>query len=375
MSSLYVVTNRAFRRDSESGSYELLDRLNPKGSKELRIFEARPQDDALERWHFDQVPDKVSLQHFRDAGVEPFTRKTAYRGSDLISASVAKRLQQNQHNLLLFVHGYNNTALDACRRAWRLGQRYGLQVIVFSWPANGGGEWLIEDLHGKASYKSDKSDARSSIEALDRTLGRMQLLMNELNRAFLPKIQAEAVAAFPSDRHQQRAMIAKLLRERACPFKVTLLAHSMGNYLYKKMLLSSGERLSANTVFDNVILKAADANHEKHAEWVRRILIRHRVYIVVNQNDDALRLSTMKIGEDQKPRLGNTLSGQDADNASYIDCTFCAGDRHSYFEELDFGDERDRSKTLCEFYTKAFNGEIAEEALTYHPGTNTYRVP
>lgn len=375
MSSLFVITNRAFRRDGNTGSYDLLDKLNPKGSKELRIFEARPEDDALQRWHLDAVPDKVSLHHFTDAGVEPFVRKTAYRASDLVSACLAKRLRDHNHNLLMFIHGYNNTALDACRRAWRLGKRYGLQVVVFTWPANGGGEWLIENLHGKGSYKSDKSDARSSIEALDRALGRMQMLMNELNRAFLPKIQQEAVAAFPDNRHEQRAMIAKLLRERACPFKVSLLAHSMGNYLYKKMLLSSGERLSTNTIFDNVILKAADTNHADHAEWVQRILIRHRVYVIVNQNDDALRLSTMKIGEEQEPRLGNTLSSQDADNASYIDCTFCAGDRHSYFEELDFDGEEDRSKALCEFYARAFNGEIAEEVLKYYPGTNTYRVP
>ena len=375
MKSMFVVTNRAFRRDPQTGSYVLLDNLNKKGSKELRLFEAQPEDDSLKAWRFEPVPDKVNAQHFRDANVEPFLRKTQYRGSDLAAARIADRLQTNKQNLVFFVHGYNNTALDACRRAWRLAARYNVEVIVFTWPANGGGEWLLEDLHGTASYKSDKSDARSSTEALDRALGRMQMLMNELNRAFLPRIREEAAAAFPDDRHSQRAMIAQLLRARACPFKVTLLAHSMGNYLYKKTLLSSTERLSANVVFDNVILKAADTNHERHADWVQRIVIRHRVYVIVNQNDDALRLSTMKIGEEQKPRLGNTLSSQNAANAAYIDCTFCAGERHSYFDEVDFGDERDRSRSLLEFFTRAFNGEIAEQSLTYHPGTNTYQVP
>lgn len=375
MDSIFVVTNRAFRRDRKTGGYQLLDNLNPKGSKELRLFEATPADANLMQWRFDAVADKINPKDFEAAGVEPFSKKSKYRGSDLVSARIAARLREHKRNLLLFIHGYNNTADDACRRAWRLAQRYGLEVVVFSWPANGGGEWLLENLHGLASYKSDKSDARSSIEALDRTLGRMQLLMNELNRAFLPKIRSEAEAAFPNDRHSQHAMMAELLRRRACPFRVTLVAHSMGNYLYKKMLLSSSDRLSTDTIFDNVILKAADTNHDGHAEWVKRIVIRHRVYVIINQNDDALRLSTMKVGEAQKPRLGNTLSSQDAPNATYIDCTFCAGERHSYFDEVDFGEESANSKRLCEFFAKAFNGEIAEEALEYQAGTNTYRIP
>lgn len=375
MRSIFVVSNRAFRKRRGTDDYELLDSLNPKGSKELRLFEAVPADEALERWRFELVPDKIGRKHFEAAGVEPFLKKSSYRGSDLVSARLADRMQSHGRNLLIFVHGYNNSAVEACGRAWRLATKYDLEVVVFSWPANGGGEWLLEDLHGTASYKSDKSDARSSVEALDRTLGRMQLLMNELNRAFLPAIRQEAEAEFPNDRHAQRARTAELLRARACPFKVTLMAHSMGNYLYKKMLLSSSDRLSANTIFDNVLLKAADTNHEQHAEWVERIVTRHRVYVMVNQNDDALRLSTMKIGEAQKPRLGNTFANQDAANATYIDCTFCAGKLHSYFDELDFGEEAQRSVKLVEFFAKALNGEIAEDELAYQPATNTFRLP
>ena len=45
-------------------------------------------------------------------------------------------------NLLLFVHGYNNDMTDVLNRAEKLEMNYGVEVVFFSWPANGGG------LHG-----------------------------------------------------------------------------------------------------------------------------------------------------------------------------------------------------------------------------------
>ncbi|NIR28910.1 MAG: alpha/beta hydrolase [Gammaproteobacteria bacterium] len=372
--SLFVVTNRHFKRDRKRDSYVLEDGLNRNGAKELRLFEARPASDALEDWHLDLIPDKPGAQDFQNADVEPIGTRKKRRGSDLVAARVVRRLRESRQNLLLFIHGYNNTAVDAFRRAWRIAGHYALEVVVFTWPANGGGERLLEDLHGKASYKSDKSDARASTEALDRALFRMQALLKELSEGVKPQALEEAREAHPGDPDQQRETLVRLLRERACPFNVSLLAHSMGNYLYKKTLMTSSERLSVDTAFDNVILKAADANHEGHKEWVRRIRARRRVYITVNQNDAALQLSTMKVGEDQKPRLGNTLAEQNAANARYIDFTPYVDDRHSYFDETDLGREEGGAQPLTDFFKAALNGEIAEWELPYHAGTNTYRI-
>lgn len=373
--SLFVVTNRAAEKDSRTGSFELGERLNPKGAKELRLFEAQPKDDSLREWHLDEIPDRVTARDFDNAGVTPFTlAKPEYVGSDLVAARIVQRLRKDNRNLLVFIHGYNNNATDAFRRAWRLARRYDLEVLVFTWPANGGGERFMEDFHGVASYKSDKSDARSSTEALDRALGRMQMLLKELNEEVLPEAREQARTAHPDSLSDRREMLVRLLRERGCPFRVSLLAHSMGNYLYKKMLLTSCERLSLDTVFDNVILKAADANHAEHKEWVERIRARHRVYITINQNDDALQVSTMKVGEEQKPRLGNTLIQQNAANATYVDFTLFVGDKHSYFDEADLGMTRQQSKPLTAFFENALNGRPAELGLPYNAGTNTYRL-
>ena len=372
--SLFVVTNRAFRRVRGGAGYELRDGLNPKGSRELRLFEARPRGGDVSDWVLEPARDRPTLRDFESHGVEPLRRKRRYNGSDLVAARLVDTLRTHRRNLLVFIHGYNTNALDAIRRAWRIAERYDIEVLLFTWPANGGGERLLENLHGVASYKSDKSDARASTEALDRMLGRMHMLMQELNTGVWEQAEADARAAHPDSPERRREALVRALRERACPFNISLLAHSMGNYLYKKMLLSSGERLSADTVFDNVILKAADTNHEGHAQWVERIRARRRVYVTINQEDDALRLSTMKIGDQQRARLGNTLARQDAANARYIDLTSYVGDAHSYFDEADLERAPGGAKPLTDFVARAVNGESAEDGLDYQVATNTYRL-
>jgi len=374
--AMFVVTNREFQVNRATGEVTVGDDPNRKGCNELRLLAAtgRPGE-----WRLEEVPDKLRLSSFQSpevsgipAGLEPIKRKRGYAGSDLVAAALLERIRQGGRNLVVLLHGYNNTLDDALDRAHRLADRYGVEVVVFSWPANGGGERFLEDIHGIASYKLDKLDARASTGALDRLLARMGALLKEVNEGVRADVERKAEEAFPSDREERRAYLARLLRDAVCPFKVTLLAHSMGNYLYKKMLLSSSERLSEDVVFDNVILKAADANHPDHAEWVRRIRVRHRVYITINQGDSALMLSDTKLGDDQRPRLGNTLHEQDAPNGTYIDMTPFVSSAHSYFDEEDLEMSKEQAEPLTTFFAKAVNGEVAEGPLPYRMASNTY---
>lgn len=55
------------------------------------------------------------------------------------------------------------------RTANELEELYGVIVVPFSWPANGGGK-----VSGTAAYLSDKDDARSSATALHRAVQKVQ---------------------------------------------------------------------------------------------------------------------------------------------------------------------------------------------------------
>lgn len=95
---------------------------------------------------------------------------------------------------------------------------------------------------------------------------------------------------------------------------------------------------------------------------------------MINQDDDALRLSAVKIGDQQKPRLGNTIASQNAAGAVYIDTTGYVGDRHSYFDEADLDKDSGDARELTRFFKGALNGDIVEEGMPYKPATNTYQL-
>ena len=146
--------------------------------------------------------------------------------------------------------------------------------------------------------------------------------------------------------------------------------HSMGNYLYKELMLSSiysGDKL----VFDNVVLVAADANSEDHPSWVDRIQFRNRLYITINENDSALKLSRAKMGSQQKVRLGHFPYGLNSERAVYVDFTEApwVGDSHSYLEDTPL-----RNAAVKKFFKQALNGEIAAKTLDYDVSRNLHAI-
>jgi esterase/lipase superfamily enzyme len=237
-----------------------------------------------------------------------------------------------------------------------------VNVIPFTWPANGGGA------RGVLSYKSDKRDARASAGALERCIVKMQQYLRDLTEDVRHKCHVESSKAHPEDVERRDALYAKLLEKR-CPFTVNLMAHSMGNYVLKqsvKSTLSDATRL----LFDNIVLVAADTNSNRHPEWVDRLHCRGRIFVCINEEDNALAASRMKSGEEQLVRLGHSLHGLDSRRATYVDFTGASyvGSSHAYFE----GKAADRNESVKEFFSGALSGERAEEGLRFNAAWNTY---
>jgi esterase/lipase superfamily enzyme len=260
------------------------------------------------------------------------------------------------------VHGFNNDVKAVLDRAEQLEKNYGVEVIAFTWPANGGGT------HGVVSYKSDKRDALASTGALDRCFGRMQEYLQEIHDEHVRRVEREANLRFPNDAEKWDRFFSAQA-ERWCPFSVNMMLHSMGNYLFKHLLQSSVYRGNV-LLFDNVALVAADTNNEEHAEWVDRIQCRGRIFITINEQDGALLASRMKMGEEQKVRLGHYPYLLTSQRAVYVDFTKEAhvGDSHAYFEGEALKNERIRR-----FFDEAFNGAAAERRLQYDVARNMYR--
>jgi len=351
---MYVITNREVL-ERKTGLDRFGKRVNPKGPNELRLFEVtRSAGD----WRVGAVPDELSASARR--GIPVPADEPAY-GSHLVASKLTRRVRQARKNIVFFVHGFNNDMEAVVKRAAGFESRYGVEVVAFSWPANGGGA-------GVASYKSDKRDARASAGALERVLAKSAGLLDLFRADRLKELRVQATARHPDNPERREEMYARLL-ERDCPFTVNLLLHSMGNYLYKKMLgsnVNEGNRL----LFDNVILAAADTNNEAHREWVDKIRFRNRLYITINEKDRALAASRAKAGEEQKARLGHCLSDLESERAIYVDFTGAShvGKSHAYFEST----PATRNRAVRRFFKEALNGKAAEGALHYHASRGTY---
>lgn len=352
---MYVVTNRQLFTE-KSGLDVFGDTPNPAGPNELRLLHVEPRGRG---WNVEVLADKLDDATKRRLKLDP--QQTHY-ASQLVAHEVVQCARKRKRHVLFFVHGFNNDVESVITRAQALERRYPVEVIAFTWPANGGGA------RGALSYKSDKRDARASAGALERTISKMQYYLQALTETERNKCWAAASKKYPADMELRDAWYARLL-EKECPYTVNMMAHSMGNYVLKQALKSSLSE-APRILFDNIVLVAADTNNHDHALWVDRLQCRGRIFVAINEKDNALAASRMKSGDEQLARLGHVLYGLDARSATYVNFTDASYVRssHAYFE----GMAVDRNAAIKTFFHAAFTGGSAENALRYDAARNAY---
>ncbi len=357
---MYVITNREVDKN-ESGLDQFGKRVNRKGPHELRAAEVTKLSKG---WRIRILDDKLdsataaALIKKHKLNVDPAAQHYA---SLKVACGVIDKARKEKRHVLLFVHGYNNDMDDVLARAHDLEKRYGVVVIPFSWPSNGGG------IGGVASYKSDKRDARASAGALERALMIMHKYFHLLTEGQRAKLFEQAHKKHPDNAIARDELFAALL-QKDCPFTVNAMFHSMGNYLLKHMMKSSISE-GNDLTFDNIVLAAADTNNLDHDLWVDKLAFRHRCYVAINEDDFALRASRAKAGSQQKARLGHHLRNLNASNAHYINFTNASWVRNSHGY---FGDPSKKNKEVFKFFKRAFSGEAAEEDLRFHSEGNWY---
>ena len=364
---MFIVTNREVDETSTDPAIAFGSRPNPNGPNELRMAWA---ERIGRKWHLQVLPDEITDAMASEVGLPlPSVLGKPVYASRYLSRKLQRMvnpaafgLKGTGRNVLFFVHGFNNDVAAVLDRAAHLATTYGVEVVPFSWPANGGG------VKGVASYKSDKRDAMASIGALDRAIARLNELLQELHTDHVQRIEAEATKRFGTDAEKWDRFFSAQAH-KWCPFTINMMLHSMGNYVFKHLLQSSSYRGDA-LVFDNVLLVAADTNNAGHAQWVDRIQCRGRIFVTINERDSALAASRMKLGEQQLARLGHCPHSLDARKAVYVDFTDQAyvGDSHAYFEGRPL--QNSQVKT---FFHKALNGEFADAGLPFDSGRNMYK--
>ena len=362
---MYVVTNRELN-EGKTGLALFGDTPNILGPNELRLVKVTR--------HASGYSTELLADRLAPSEVEAIKQRHALKALDpllpwyaslRVACEVMEQAQKEQRHVLVYVHGYNNDMADVIKTAEELEALYKVVVVPFSWPANGGGP-----VSGTASYLDDKRDARVSMDALNRFVEKAQFYHALLTESYRDRVWEQANRAHPDNPGAAReAFSARLARH--CQVTLNLVCHSMGSYVLK-YALGPSSAATRELVFDNVCLAAADANNPDHPQWVERIQVRNRLYVVINEDDYALAWSRRKPGQEQLDRLGSYLRNLVARNAHYVDVTGApwVKNAHGYFT----GQPIEKNAALRRFFAAAFEGERGEPDLRYAADINAYRL-
>ncbi|MEM1113799.1 MAG: alpha/beta hydrolase [Pseudomonadota bacterium] len=358
---MFVITNRVID-NSASGLDKFGKHPNPSGPNELRLLKVTGTNrveelaDTLKPEEVEKLAKKYSLD---------INTADPWYQSLKVACELFDRSRREAKPVVLYVHGYNNDVGDILKSARDIEKLFKVIVVPFSWPANGGGA-----VSGTAAYLSDKDDARASSTALHRVVDKLDQYHRLLVKGMRSRAWKLAILQHPENIEAAKEVFDQKM-SADCSSRVSLLCHSMGNYVMKHASLPSNSALR-RLVFDNILMVAADVNNPGHAGWVENLPARNRLYVFINEEDFALKWSRRKPGEEQLARLGHHLKGLDAANAYYIDVSRNrgVGNSHAYFK----GDPIRANATLKRVFQRAFEGDDADKQLTYYPDANVYRT-
>lgn len=359
---MYIATNRKIN-ESTKGLDMFGSVPNEQGPNELRLVKVAQSGT---KYHAEVLTDRLTEDEVsalnRQYKLEIDISREWY-ASLKVACDIMHEARTQKKHILFYVHGYNNDVEDVVKTALALESLYNVIVVPFSWPANGGGP-----VSGTAAYLDDKRDARVSADALNRFVQKIQEYHLLLTETRSQQLWDKAAKKYP-DNHEAARNYYVELQDKDCKVTINLMCHSMGNYLLKYALMPSNSD-AAGLVFDNVALVAADANNPNHEKWVERMQVRNRLYVVINENDFALKWSRRKPGDAQLARLGHYLKNLVAGNAHYLDVTNAAKvkSEHSYF----LGTPVLKNPELKKLFDNVFEGGTAEINLDYRADINAY---
>ncbi len=146
-------------------------------------------------------------------------------------------------HLSLFIHGYNVSWNDAARRYTKMvkdlftGKKSLGVLVLVTWPSNG----------SVAGYLPDREDARESAPLLAELFVRLHDHVLKMQR-------------LAATTHEPA---------KACKAKISVVAHSMGNYVLQKALAVTSKRLnnpSLITLIHQLVMVAADVDNDLFQE-------------------------------------------------------------------------------------------------------------
>src|SRR5262245_39949613 len=241
-----AATREGFMATKSKTAYPLFMATNRKVAKNgltedradrLSFFECRPDCPITDINSWTRLDGDGFVKRLR-AIASTFPPTPAETAAEAGKPVLADEDHPLQRHLSLFVHGFNNSWQDAVLRYAQikadLYDKRGLGALVlYTWPSNG----------TSAGYLPDREDARASGEQTADIFTTLHdiVLKNEL---------AAADTGDPMKR---------------CRAKISIIAHSMGNYVVEKGLAVAARRLNSPqliTLIHQLAMVAADVDND-----------------------------------------------------------------------------------------------------------------
>ena len=148
---MYVITNRVLHTDRK-GLDVFGKEPNPLGPNELRLVKV----EGAQTHKTTVLEDELKLSEIKSLSTKynlGLDLRKKWYASLRVACELYDQAQKQDRHILFFVHGYNNDIRDVLSTANELESLYGVIVVPFSWPANGGGK-----VSGTTAYLDDKDD-------------------------------------------------------------------------------------------------------------------------------------------------------------------------------------------------------------------------
>jgi esterase/lipase superfamily enzyme len=224
---LFMATNRKVGKNG----------LTEDRSDKLTFFECKDNSPIDDMTSWNRLEGEAFVKRLR-AIASTFPPTPAQVAAEAGKPVLADEDHPLQQHLSLFVHGYNNSWQDAVKRYAQikanLYDKRGLGALVlYTWPSNG----------SSAGYLPDREDARASGEQTADLFTALHDIV----------LKNEVIAADTGD------------PAKRCRAKISIIAHSMGNYVVQKGLAVAARRLNSPqliTLIHQLAMVAADVDND-----------------------------------------------------------------------------------------------------------------
>ena len=261
------------------------------------------------------------------------------------------------------------------KKAIDIENNHDVNVIAYSWPSQpftGKDDPILSALKKESVKKLISSFGGNHIVNL--VLSKTTQKAEEFFRNYL---QARTNAeASPPDFNQALKVIDNfLLKPLGSKIKISLLSHSLGNYLLQNTIATKMFKIK----FKNIILHQADVDGISHATWAKKLYSKsNRLYITINQYDYILMAANFVNREE---RLGQTNKFYGCKKASYIeftDATDTSDENEHEFFRLKLTSKgllpKYTNEAIFSFFDKTLNSKSAPKKGFKKKGSNHFRL-